>query len=71
MRTVKITKDDDGYKIKYAKWCAIINFDGSPRSFCTGQVFGYGESSVVYETSQIKKVTCKQCIERINYIKQY
>lgn len=66
---VKITKDDDGEKIPYAKWCFVIEITGGNAAFCSGQFFGDGESSCEYETKE-GKITCPECISLIKTIKQ-
>ncbi len=62
---VKITRDDTGEKIKFAKWCLVdpCNGQGSA-ALCTQQFFGYGESNCEYE-EKMGKITCPECIKTI------
>lgn len=68
---VKIIVDDDGNKKKYAKWCAVNPLGDGNRAFCSGEVFGFGESGVEYELKKEGKVTCPECIVRLKFFKQY
>ncbi len=61
---VKITRDDDGNKILYAKWCYVIQKAGGSMALCSGQFFGMGESSCEYK-ERSGKITCPDCIEEI------
>jgi len=67
-RIVKITRDDNGERKLYAKWCLIdpCNPQGQA-TLCTKEFFGEGESSCEYET-RIGNITCPMCIE---YIRSY
>lgn len=67
-RAVKIIANDDGEKVK-REWCYIINIDAE-RTLCTGEAFGYGESSVEYEIKKDCPITCLNCIEIIRQIKK-
>lgn len=70
---VKFITDFDGtYYIKEErKWHFVINMGGSERAFCSGEVFGEGESSADYEEKYIKRggITCESCLEKIKFIK--
>jgi len=65
---VKIIYDEDGEKVENPKWCLVISPDGANRTFCKGEVFGFGEGSAVYE-DKIGRVTCPKCIKEIKLIK--
>lgn len=68
---VKIIQDENGEKIVRPKWHLIVLFDGSPRTFCSGEAFGFGESSVVYETKEATRgITCDKCKDNIRRIKK-
>lgn len=69
---VKILIDDDGTKVDKPKWCLVRDTCGSPATFCSGEVFGYGEGDAVYEqkTVERKGVTCPKCIEEIREIQK-
>lgn len=67
-QVVKILYNEDGEKEDSPKWHWINTFGDSPRAFCTGEVFGYGEGSAVYK-SKTGKITCPHCIELIKRIK--
>src|SRR5688500_11894042 len=66
---VKITRDDNGENIKYAKWCLAVNRAGGWQSLCSGQFFGMGESDCEYQEKR-GRVTCPNCIEQIKEIKR-
>ena len=69
MVLVKITHDDDGYKIDEPKWCYSILAAGSATQLCEGQVYGLGESDVKYKVKVTGKVTCPHCIAIIKELK--
>ncbi len=66
MQVVKILYDENGEKIDSPKWCAINDFNDGQRTYCSGQVFGYGEGSAVFKVKD-GKITCPQCIGQIKY----
>ena len=68
---VKILYDSDGNKIKHAKWCAVNPFGDGNRSLCKGDVFGFGESDVIFHATSTGKVTCPECIKQIKYYAKY
>ncbi len=57
---VKITRDDDGYKVESPKWHYIENGDAQ-RTLCSGEVFGYGEGRAEFKTKR-GKISCSDCI---------
>ena len=67
---VKITVDDEGYAVDDPKWHVITSIDAK-RTLCTGEVFGFGESSCEFEEKQVKRggITCPNCIEFVKNIK--
>lgn len=67
---VKILVDDFGEKIENPKWCLSVNWSGS-QALCSGQFYGIGESSAIYEERKAAKggVTCARCLEMIKEIK--
>ena len=71
MKLVKILTDEDGDKIDKPVWCYVIQTDGSPRTFCGGQVFGFGEGYATFELKEVAKggITCENCLHLIKTIK--
>ena len=69
-RVVKITRDDTGEKILYAKWCLVdpANKQGAA-ALCSQQFFGMGESRCEFLEKE-GKITCPKCIETINIYKK-
>jgi hypothetical protein len=53
---------------KDKSWHYIWSPDGADRAICSGQVFGYGEADIEYETKE-GKITCPSCIAVIKMIK--
>jgi len=72
-RLVKILSDDSGERRNSPKWCLVNpNYpDGSPRTYCSGEAFGEGESAVVYKEKWVSKggITCPLCLRYIKVIK--
>lgn len=71
MKLVKILVSDDGEKQKYAKWHLVEHYGDSPRTICTGEVFGCGEGTAEYKEKISKKggVTCQKCLSIIKWYK--
>ena len=71
-KLVKILYDDDGEKIENPVWHLVdpANLLG-PSALCSGEYFGYGESSVVYEEKEVVRggIECRACIDKIKLIK--
>lgn len=67
---IKVFSDDDGRKVDDRGWCATMNID-APRTLCTGEAYGQGESSVVYKTKESGKVTCPACIKILKTLKEF
>lgn len=69
---VKIIRDDDGALTGNDSWHLVdpTNDQGSA-SLCTQEFFGYGESSVEYETKTAKRggITCHECLRKIRLMK--
>lgn len=65
---VKIITDDDGEKINDNSWHYVFEQGGDRRTFCSGMVFGIGESISKYKEKE-GKITCRQCISFIKIIK--
>lgn len=68
---VKILFDDDGEKRDEPVWCLSEFVDGAPRTLCSGEVYGDGESSVIYKEKTVERggITCDNCKSIINRIK--
>lgn len=68
---VKITVNDDGDKYQDPKWHLYDRFGDSDRTFCSGEVFGFGESIAEFKTKIVEKggITCHLCLKRIKSIK--
>lgn len=61
------TEDGDEEEFKDV-WHWVDDTGSESRAFCSGQVFGFGESAIQYESKR-GKITCKFCIERIKAVK--
>lgn len=68
---VKFITNDDGDKHPSSDWHYVDTFGDADRSFCGGEVFGMGESSLQYESKEVLKggITCPLCLRRIKEIK--
>lgn len=69
MHLVKILYDDNGDKHPSTKWHLVQKFGDSPRTVCTGEVFGEGEGSAVFEEKTAGKITCPECIKIVKWYK--
>ncbi len=71
MKVVKFLVNDIGEKEDNPTWHLVQPFGDAPRTVCTGEVFGAGEGSAIYETKNIKegKITCPQCLAIIKWYK--
>ncbi len=68
---VKLLTYDDGDEKTDLKWCLVEELSDSPRTACTGEAFGPGESGCEFKTKQglIKDITCPRCKEIIKWYK--
>lgn len=67
-KVVKILVRDDGEKVISPVWHHYHDIAGGHATFCSGEYFGYGESSAIFKTKN-GKITCPQCIIKIKEIK--
>jgi hypothetical protein len=69
---IKLLTDEDGEAIEEPRWCLAdpCAADAS-RVLCCGSTYGYGESSVKYETKEIKRggIECPACLRILNIYK--
>jgi hypothetical protein len=69
---VMFFRDDDGELIDDPVWHLIDpgNAQGEA-SFCTGEFFGGGESSVIFEVKMVKRggITCPRCLDKLKIYK--
>ena len=65
---VKLNINEDGGEINDPEWHLIVTWDGSPRTFCSGEVFGFGEGNARGDTKD-GQITCLKCIQQIKEIK--
>lgn len=65
---VKIIRDDDGVLIDNPVWHLVdpANNLGNA-TLCTGEFFGYGESSVEFELKMVDHggIECENCLKKI------
>lgn len=68
---VKILDFETGIPDSKPKWHLSYDYDDADRAFCNGQVYGYGESEVRFETKKVEKggITCSHCLKMIKEIK--
>lgn len=68
---VMLLTNEDKEEVEDKVWCLIVDGGGAPMTFCTGEVFGFGEGEATYKTKTVKRggITCERCIERIKSIK--
>lgn len=70
---VKIIKDDDGVMINDSKWHLSdpVSLGAFGVVFCTGEVFGSGESNVEYDLKMVDRggIECETCLERLRIYK--
>lgn len=69
MKLVKILVSDDGEKQPSPKWHLTDIFGDSDRALCTGEVYGYGEGSAIFQEKTKGKITCTKCIEIVKFYK--
>lgn len=62
--------DDDGERHTSKKWHLVTTHGDSPRTVCTGEVFGEGESSAIFKEKFTGKITCPNCIEIVKWFKE-
>ena len=69
---VKILSGDDLEERENPVWCLVVEKCGDSATFCSGEYFGYGASSCVYEYKLVESggVTCPDCLNRILRIKE-
>jgi hypothetical protein len=69
---VKILENEDGEKQRYAKWHLVVTWGDSPRTLCTGEVFGYGEGSAMFKRRFVESggITCPECLKIIHEMKK-
>lgn len=65
---VKVAKQPDGTKPD-SPWHLVIVEEGYPTIVCDGRVFGEGEDVSVFKEKAKGKVTCKKCIQKVNWFK--
>ena len=69
---VKMLTNDDGtaYPKEEQFWHLAVRIDGTPRTFCSGEALGYGESSAQFISKEAERgITCPKCREFIKFIK--
>lgn len=67
---VKILFDEDGTKQESPKWHLATPFGDAYRTVCTGEVFGFGEGSVIFkEKIATKGITCSDCKDMVEWFK--
>lgn len=66
---VRFDTDEDGCEEEKNDIWHWSDHTNEGRAFCSGQVFGYGESAIKYEAKK-GKITCPECIARIKAIKK-
>lgn len=68
---VQITVDEDGADTDNSSWHYVHYPDASPRTLCTGEVFGSGEGSAQYKSKIVSRggITCSECLKIIKQIK--
>lgn len=57
---VKLITDEDGAIVTEKVWHLVCRMGDSPRTVCTGEVFGYGEGAATYKTKEHRSgaITC-------------
>ena len=71
-KLVKIYKDDDGEIIENPVWHLVDpTILQAETTLCTGECFGEGESSVVFETKTVTRggITCPDCLRKLKVYK--
>ena len=68
---VKILSDDDGETVVNPKWHIVFTTDGTSRTLCSGEAFGFGESSATFETKIVQRggIDCPKCMEWLRHFK--
>lgn len=68
---VQISVTDDGEETKDSRWHYVTQPDGSPRTLCGGEAFGFGEGEAVYKTKTVERggITCDECLKIIKQFK--
>jgi hypothetical protein len=68
-KIVRFNTDEDGLPEEFNNvWHWVDHTGQEDRAFCSGQVFGLGESTIEFE-QKIGNITCKFCIDRIKAVK--
>lgn len=70
---VKMLSNDDGldYPKEDQVWHLVVHIGDAHRTFCGGEVYGFGESIAKYEEKTVKRgITCPLCRDFIDYIKK-
>lgn len=70
-RLVRFTFDDDEAPVIDDTWHFVTQKTGSDMKLCSGEVFGIGEGSAVYEMKEVTRggITCPMCLEEIRRMK--
>lgn len=71
LELVKIYKNDDGDEIEKPLWHLAVTVTGGDNVLCTGEFYGMGESSVVYDIKEgtMHDITCEDCKQIIKDFK--
>lgn len=70
---VMLFTDEDGFEVpkEDRRWCYACNDGPAAHAYCSGQVFGMGESAVIFEIKSAERgITCPKCREMIKRIKE-
>ena len=68
---VRIIRDDDGDLTFNNSWHFVDPHHGGLKAYCTGEFFGFAESSAEYETKTVNRggITCPSCQQLLRYFK--
>lgn len=69
----RLYRNEDGDDVRHEeqKWCLVVDSGGSDTTFCTGEVFAFGEGGAAAKVKTVERggVTCPLCLEKIKTIK--
>lgn len=68
---VRIIESEDGESFGADLWHLVVRQDASPRTLCSGEVFGYGEGVAKYQSKLVLRggITCEDCLRIIKQFK--
>lgn len=70
-QVVQIIADGSGEETNDTSWHYVVQHGDSPRTLCSGEVFGDAEGSAIYRSKSVVRggITCPKCLLIIKQFK--